>query len=215
MNGRWFRFYDSALDDPKLHRLSDNLYRQWTKILCLASKNDGKIPKILDDICFSLRLSEGKAREILQALISSELLDDAGDFYVPHNWNARQYKSDVSTERVKRFRERSATVSETSPDQTRTRADTDGKKDFPKKFVVGRNGTNGDRVTLKNPSERLARFQKTLAEAFPKDGWLIVGAASDPSSPDYSRCVTLCKALARDLGKGWPHQWPAPVQANS
>jgi hypothetical protein len=35
----------------------------------------------------------------------------------PHRWNERQYKSDVSTERVKRFRQRPRNGSETPPEQ--------------------------------------------------------------------------------------------------
>jgi len=49
----------------------------------------------------------------------------------PHNWNGRQYKSDVSTDRVKRYRERKRNVSgnddetanETPPEQNRTDTD--------------------------------------------------------------------------------------------
>jgi hypothetical protein len=42
----------------------------------------------------------------------------------PHNWDKRQYKSDVSTERVKRFRNGKRNVSETPPE---TEADTENR----------------------------------------------------------------------------------------
>jgi uncharacterized protein YdaU (DUF1376 family) len=73
---------------------------------------------------------------------------------------------------------------------------------------MGKNGNGTGHVTIKEPSERLERFKKKLAESFPENGWLIVIAASNPASPDYARCIALCKSKAQELGKGWPHQWP-------
>lgn len=72
-------------------------------------------------------------------------------------------------------------------------------------FSVGRK--NGE-STIKDPQERLNRFQKTLAEAIGRDGYQIVGAAADPENPLHSRSLALCQAKAKELGKGWPPQWP-------
>jgi hypothetical protein len=125
---RWFRFYDDAINDPKILRLSDKMYRAWTGMLCLASKYGGAIPK--HDIAIALRVTENGAAGIVAYLVEHNLLDDLGDVVTPHNWNGRQYKSDVSTDRVKRFRKRhgnvSVTVSETPPD---TEAETEQKID--------------------------------------------------------------------------------------
>lgn len=115
-SGRWFRVYDSVLDDPKVQRLTDPLFRGWVNLMCLASRNGGIIPNDTETIAFSLRISEQKARALLEGLKAATLLDDVVGGMEPHNWNGRQYKSDVSTDRVKRFRERSKTVSETPPD---------------------------------------------------------------------------------------------------
>lgn len=76
-------------------------------------------------------------------------------------------------------------------------------------FVVGKK-ERGD-VTILDPTERLNRFQKTLADAMGRDGYSIVGAASDPSNPLYERSLALCKAKASELKKGWPLQWPKPI----
>ena len=53
---RWFRFYDEALDDPKVQRLAPHLFKTWINLLCLASKEDGTMPSN-DDIAFRLRIS--------------------------------------------------------------------------------------------------------------------------------------------------------------
>jgi hypothetical protein len=129
---RWFRFYDDAINDPKILRLSDKMFRAWVGILCMASKYNGAVPKA--DMAISLRVPEGGVKAIISYLVDHDLLDDCGDFVTPHNWSGRQYKSDVSTERVKRFRNTkrnvSSTVSETPPDtEADTEADTEQKID--------------------------------------------------------------------------------------
>lgn len=126
---RWFRMYDELLDDPKVQRLSGDDFKAWVNILCLASRKDGALPPVAD-IGFALRIDGKKAAAIVGRLVAAELLDQDGDRYTPHGWNARQYKSDVSTGRVKAFRERKKAVAgnvdetfhETAPD---TDTDTD------------------------------------------------------------------------------------------
>jgi hypothetical protein len=127
---RWFRFYDDAINNPKLLRLSDELYRAWSVLLCVASKNGGTLPPI-EDIALTLRLKPAKVAEWITTLVKGGLLDETQVGFAPHNWNARQFKSDGSTERVKRFRDKqrnvSSAVSETGPEadseQIQSRAD--------------------------------------------------------------------------------------------
>jgi hypothetical protein len=124
---RWFRFYDDAINDPKILKLSDKTYRIWVGILCLASKNDGVLPPF-EDVALLLRMKPEKLQPELEKLITAGLLDHDDDGISPHNWRKRQFKSDVSTERVKRFRNAGKTVSETPPDtDTDTDTDTDNK----------------------------------------------------------------------------------------
>lgn len=107
---RWFRMYDELLDDPKVQRLSGDDFKAWVNILCLASRNDGSLPSA-DDIGFALRLDGKKTKAILSRLAAAGLLDETGEGgFAPHGWNARQYKSDVSTTRVKQYRERKKAV---------------------------------------------------------------------------------------------------------
>lgn len=111
--GPWVRVYVSILDDPKLARLSDAQYRGWNKLLALAKFHGGTVPPDIHDIAYRLRIPEGKTRDLLQVLVSAKLFDQNGNGYTPHNWTERQFESDVSTERVKRFRNRNETVDET------------------------------------------------------------------------------------------------------
>jgi hypothetical protein len=134
--GHWWRAYDECVDDPKLGKLGDRLHRAWFNLCCVASSNDGVLPPIAD-AAFKLRVTDEKAAELIAALVSAELFDRRPDGKLePHNWEGRQFKSDVSTPRVKRFRERQrngeagegGAVSATPPD-SETDSDAEQKKD--------------------------------------------------------------------------------------
>ena len=125
---RWFRFYAEALDDPKVQKLEPSTFKHWVNLLCLAAKNDGVLPS-QDDIAFALRIDEIACQSLLDRLLIAGLIDilkggPNGSRIAPHGWNQRQYKSDVSTDRVKRYRERSRNVSVTPP-ETETDTETD------------------------------------------------------------------------------------------
>lgn len=148
---RWLRLYAEVYRDPKVARLSDGLFRFWINCLCLAAENDGALPS-MEDTAFYLRVSVQEAEVRIEELSAAGLLDETGkDRFTPHNWNGRQYQSDVSTERVREFRKRSrnghetlhktqpetsVAVTETTPDtdtdteqtQKQSRADTDRRK---------------------------------------------------------------------------------------
>jgi 5-methylcytosine-specific restriction endonuclease McrA len=104
---RWFRFYDDAINDPKVLRLSAENYRNWTFLLCVASKLGGKLP-CTADIGFYLRIKPAKAATLISELVEAGLLDKIDDGYEPHNWSGRQYQSDTSKERVQRHRDKRA-----------------------------------------------------------------------------------------------------------
>lgn len=109
---RWLRLYDDTINDPKVLKLPEAMRWHWIALLCVASKSEGVLPP-LDDIAIQLRVTAAKATEIIAALVKAQLLDKMETGFAPHNWNGRQYKSDVSTERVKRFRNGKRNVSET------------------------------------------------------------------------------------------------------
>lgn len=115
----WFRFYNEVVDDPKVQRLSGDLFKVWVNFLCLASKHDGVLPST-EDLAFSLRVSEDEISTFRNQLMIAGLFDEKRGMVVPHGWDKRQFKSDLSTSRVKRFRKRSKPVSRNGPEQTRT-----------------------------------------------------------------------------------------------
>jgi hypothetical protein len=128
---RWFRVYDDLIDDPKVQRLNPSLFKALINLWCLASANHGVLPPI-DEIAFKLRMKPEKAQRVLTELRAAGLIDDDEMGARPHNWGARQFISDGSTSRVKRFRERhrnvSPAVSGTTPEtETETETETESK----------------------------------------------------------------------------------------
>jgi tRNA splicing endonuclease len=69
---RWFRFYDDAINDPKILKLSDKLFRFWTGILCVASKNDGMLPSN-EDMALLLRMKPDRVTDLFKELITAGL----------------------------------------------------------------------------------------------------------------------------------------------
>lgn len=109
---KWFRFYDEALDDPKVQRLPGDLFKLWVNLLCLASKNDerGVLPGSVEDIAWRLRVDIDWLRASIHTLQGQGLLDWVDDEkqYQPHNWQGRQYPSDDVTARVNKHRQSKA-----------------------------------------------------------------------------------------------------------
>jgi len=106
----WWRAYDHSVDNAKLQRLPGDLFKAWYNLCCLASANAGQLPR-LSDIAFKLRVSETKAGNVIETLRKLRLVDGETGAFRMHDWEEYQYKSDVSTERVKQFRERKRNVS--------------------------------------------------------------------------------------------------------
>lgn len=131
-NGLWFRCYTDIYRNKKLRRLRADL--QLLFLWCCALRKE----MVLDwsdhgGIAFMLRMQPGKLRAGRIALHAAGLLDENGQ---PVGWEERQFESDVSTPRVKRFRERymkrPETVTET-PSETDTDTDTDSETETERK----------------------------------------------------------------------------------
>lgn len=132
MTNPWFRMYGDVINDPKVMGLPEAMRWHWVAMLCVASKTDGILPPAAD-LAFMLRLKLQQAAAIVTELHAGGLLDKIEGGFAPHNWNGRQYKSDVSTDRVKRFRNAkrnvSSDVSETPPEQIQITDTETEKKD--------------------------------------------------------------------------------------
>jgi hypothetical protein len=102
---KWFRFYDDALNDPKVQKLPGDVFKTWVNLLCVASKNNGAIPSDMESLTFILRMPESKITAHIQVIKGAGLLDE-GETLTPHNWQGRQYESDSAALRMRRHRQR-------------------------------------------------------------------------------------------------------------
>lgn len=116
----WWRAYDEAVDNPKLLLLSDRLHRAWFNLMCVSSAYGGTLPDI-KIVALKLRMSKAKVNSIIDDLEKAELVDRDEAGIRPHNWNKRQYKTDVTdptnADRQQRYRDNhrngNGTVTET------------------------------------------------------------------------------------------------------
>lgn len=106
---RWFRFYEEALNDPKVQMLDGETFKGWVNILCIASTCDGTLPSA-KDMSFRMRMSDVTCDGLVQKLVTAGLLDVTKKGIRPHNWDSRQFKSDSSAERMRKLRERKRTA---------------------------------------------------------------------------------------------------------
>jgi hypothetical protein len=117
----WFRLYSEVLSDRKIQRICHTTQQPkalvigvWTVILSLASESPerGKLiiseglPVTFDEVAFEAGLDCDTCQAIINAFISTNMLQVVDNIYEVSQWNARQFASDNVSERVARHRER-------------------------------------------------------------------------------------------------------------
>jgi len=207
---RWFRYYDDALDDPKVQQLPGDLFKIWVNVLCIASKRGGKLPEI-KDIAFKLRMSMEQTKQAIDMLQSFDLIDKKKRHLSPHNWAKRQYVSDNAAERMRRHRARKRDVTVTSPVTSplrpRTDTDTDTESDTEKKKAVEKQMSDvgsalrargAARVDFSDPVNRYAFACKKIATGLSErmgavEAQTVILAADSGDA----KALEICRAEAR------------------
>jgi len=102
----WIKLYHEILDDPKMGRLSDRLWRRTVEMFLMAGRQggDGELPSI-SDMAWTLRLSPDELQADLDELEKVGIIrQDDGDPFVVHF--AERQAPDTPAERKRRQRER-------------------------------------------------------------------------------------------------------------
>jgi hypothetical protein len=134
---KWFRMWIDILDDPKLavSVTAAETFRVTVLLMAYARElnNAGKIDQPDDVIAWRLRITIPELKKHLKHLSDLKIIELKPELHFI-NWAKRQFLSDSSTERVKRFRVGKRNVSklfrETPPD-TDTETDTDTENKTP------------------------------------------------------------------------------------
>ncbi|NLS78954.1 MAG: hypothetical protein GXY76_17015 [Chloroflexi bacterium] len=102
----WIKLYHEILDDPKMGRLSDRLFRRCIEMFLLAGKHDedGSLPK-LDEMAWMLRLGVEELRADVDALAEQGIITKDEDGYFVTHFAERQAAA-TGSERIRRYRER-------------------------------------------------------------------------------------------------------------
>ncbi|MDE2106192.1 MAG: DUF1376 domain-containing protein, partial [Patescibacteria group bacterium] len=146
---------------------------------------------------------------------------------------AFQRKRAADNERLKKWRHthnetHDETVTET-PDETRFVAEGQGQGQLRDRDVTslpvtsqpkpsnkniadlsGKKNGNGYGTTVKDPLQRVARFQQKLSAFIGNRGHEITVAAMNLDDPSYEECLQICRQKAVEMGaKELPWGWPA------
>lgn len=178
---RWFRSHARKLNSPKVQRLSDKLYRAWDSLLCVACESGGKLAPIADT-AFLLRKSEKETQALIDELIARDFFVKTETGIEPKDWSEWQYKSDVSTDRVKRFRERQGNVSET-PSESEAETDTESEEEIIRAFALFNDATKRTNwpAAQKLDAKRKRRLRDRLTEVGGIEGFALVLAKAEGS----------------------------------
>jgi hypothetical protein len=102
----WIKLYHEILEDSKMGRLPDNLWRRAIELFLMAGEldNQGKLP-CTGDIAWRLRLTEETLEADLTRLESAGILTKTPDGWLVTNFAKRQAPTET-VDRVRQFRER-------------------------------------------------------------------------------------------------------------
>ena len=199
MTNAWFRFYSETLRDRKLERIgrvtgqpNAVLVGVWVTLLALANDSPERgillltddIPLVFDDLCLETGLDLEALQPIIERFIAMEMLSFEDGIYFITNWGKRQFKSDSSAERVRRYRERqvekgngtsndTVTLQEQRGNAPESESDTEADKgaSAPTSFDDWLNALRAPKsLGETNGVAVLVRMGQSLYEHFPADG---------------------------------------------
>lgn len=221
----WFRYHTRTLDSAKVQGLTNELFRAWANLLCVASIHGGTLPDF-PEIAFRLRCTEQKASAHVTALVTAKLIDrnEYGRFEM-HDWSEHQYVSDNSTPRVKKHREKQKrNVSGTPPEQNRTETEQTQKETAPKSAALPSVRDMRNRFEefvscwprVANPDHAARAYLSCIDNAGDED---LAFAARDRymASDEVSRGVVMDPArwLMDQKSAKWGGKWPGAQKNNN
>ena len=101
----WIKLYHEILDDPKMGKMPDRLWRRTIELFLIAGEfdQDGTLPTP-EDISWRLRLTENETLDDMNYLVLVGILTEENNVYTVSKFIDRQ-SAMSGAERIKRFRE--------------------------------------------------------------------------------------------------------------
>ena len=153
--------YAEFASDPKVQMLSETDQHRYIMLLCLRCGN-GNVTLHDEEVCFQLRINDNEWQISKSVFLSKNLIDDKN---FPTAWERRQFSSDSSVERVRRFRNKQKDGAKQERNVTVTPPETETEKEYTKPSCSS--AVPNERVVVvkskgnrKQPDERFAEFWK-------------------------------------------------------
>ena len=101
----WIKLYHEILDDPKMGKMPDRLWRRTIEMFLLAGDydHDGELPPI-EDVAWRLRIDNETLQQDIETLQSIGIISANGSIHLVTNFSERQ-SAMSGAERISRFRE--------------------------------------------------------------------------------------------------------------
>lgn len=179
MNRLWIKLHLEILDDPKMGRLSDRLWRRCVEFFLLAGKADGNTGRLptVPEMAWALRADEQELVTELEALAKVGIVRLEGADWMVVNFEKRQ-KSE-SYERVKRFKARHSN---------------------------GEN--NGDSNGKNNDDETPSSYSYSLSYSLSEEGGVGEGAAVyQKYEREFGALTPMITDAIEDACKTYPAEW--------
>lgn len=125
-NQTWLRLYTEVTRDRKLRRLPVSYRWIWITILCMAkeSPDPGKlllsegVPVEIEDIADEAAVDMEEVKKAIDIFINQKMVHKEDGILVITNWGKRQFESDNSTQRWRKWYERQKANNNQTLDQT-------------------------------------------------------------------------------------------------
>lgn len=193
MANPWFRLYSEFAHDPKIQMLPEAMQRRYVMLMCLRCSETLETLHETE-IAFQLRISEAELIETKQLFVSKNFIDEQWNLL---NWDKRQFVSDSSTMRVRKYRDKKKQPSNVDETLQKRQSnaidtDTDTEQKHKKTTVV---------ATPEGVSDSVWQEFKNLRKAKKAP---ITQRAIDKISEEASNAGwTLEKALEECIVRGW------------
>jgi hypothetical protein len=146
MANAWFRLYSEFADDPKVQMMPETMQRRLVMLMCSRCKEE-----TLQETqrAFHWRISMEELTATKELFITNGFIDQNWKLL---NWNRRQFLSDSSTDRVRKYRqglkhdETLQMANVTAPEQNRT--DTEQKNTLVEPAALSTEPVDGSLLVL-------------------------------------------------------------------
>jgi len=116
----WLRLYSEFAHDPKVQMMPEAMQRRLIMLMCEHCDGDGSVTSQERHRMFQWRISDEELAKTKSLFIESGFMDENWNLL---NWSKRQFVSDSSKDRTRRWRERIRTPQKTPSDVTVTASD--------------------------------------------------------------------------------------------